>query len=173
MTENEKNRPWALVAVGSVLTTLFTTGLTLGGEYLIEQQKAKIDLAKDVSRSQAAALDKLDRDLTRLQGNVLYMSKLAETRDSSAALDKQAIDTAAVLADMFQDKKPLDDSFGSKKAIYELSESVAPLLADLTANSKKNASKLRLYYSGEFSEKLDAAKTSLENDRKRVVQALP
>ncbi|MGD0790406.1 MAG: hypothetical protein ABR920_01435 [Terriglobales bacterium] len=172
MTINDKNRPWLLVAVGSVLTTLLTATVTVGGEYWLEQRKAKIDLAKDVSRAQASALDKLDRDLIKVQGNVFYMFKLAQTSNSNTELERQAIDTAAVLADMFQDNKPLDDSFGSKNAIHELSESVAPLLADLTANPEKNASRLRLYYPGEFAAKLDAAKASLENDRKRVAPPL-
>ncbi len=167
------NKPWFLVAVGSILTTVCTTVLTVGGGYWLEQRKAKIDLAKDVSRAQAVALDKLDRDLTKVQGSVFYMFKLAQQPNNVTALEKQAIDTAAVLADLFEDNRPLDDSFPSKSAVHELRESVAPLLADLADNPAKNAERLRAYYPAEFTTKLNKAKASVESDRRRVVQPLP
>jgi hypothetical protein len=173
MCEGQKNRPWLLVAVGSISTIVLTTVLTVAGEYWLEQHKAKIELAKDVSKIQISALDKLDRDLTSLQGNLLYMSKLAQGPSTSSALQKQAIDAATVLADTFQDNKPLDDTFLSKNAIHELGESVAPLLAELTESPKRNANKVIIYYPSEFTSKLKAAKEALDSDRKRVVKALP
>jgi hypothetical protein len=159
---------WLLVAVG----TLATTGLTVGGQYWLEQQKAKVDLAKEISKTQAAALDKLDRDLTKLKGNVFYMVKLVGIPNSASSLEKQAFDTALVLAEIVQDNKPLDDSFSAKNAIHELDESVAPLVADLADDPTKNASRLQPYYSGEFSLKFDSATKSLEDDRKRVAPPL-
>lgn len=173
MSENSRSKPWVLVGIGSLLTTALTTVFTVGGSFWLEQRKAKIDLAKDVSHSQAIALDKLDRDLTRLQGNMLYMFKLAQSSNSTRELEKQAIDGATVLADIFQDNKPLDDAFSSKGAIHELSESAAPVLASLVENPAKNATTLASYYSGEFTTKLSTARASLDSDRKRVVQPLP
>jgi hypothetical protein len=170
---NGKNRPWCFVIVGSLATTVLTTVITVAGNYWLEQRKAKIELAKDVSQRQATALEKLDRDLTSLQGNVLYMCKVAQMPNNSQVLQKQAIDAATVMADIFQDNKPLDDSFQCKHAIHELDESLAPLLAGLSESPTKNLSKLPVYYQTQFIPNLNAAKAALESDHKRVVQALP
>jgi hypothetical protein len=167
------DRPWLLVIAGSVLTTALTTALTVGGDYWLEQRKAKIELAKDVSQKQAVALEKLDHDLTSLGGNVLYMCKVARLPNSNQVLEKQAIDAATVMADIFQDDTPLDDSFQCKHAVHELRESLAPLLAGLSENPTKNSSKLPVYYQNEFIPKLSLAKAALESDHKRVVRALP
>lgn len=173
MRRNGKNRPWCFVIVGSLATTVLTTVITVAGNYWLEQRKAKIELAKDVSQRQATALEKLDRDLTSLQGNVLYMCKVAQMPNNSQVLQKQAIDAATVMADIFQDNKPLDDSFQCKHAIHELDESLAPLLAGLSESPTKNLSKLPVYYQTQFIPNLNAAKAALESDHKRVVQALP
>jgi hypothetical protein len=152
---------------------MLTTALTVGGEYWLEQRKAKIELAKDVSQKQATALEKLDRDLTSLNGNAVFMSRIAQGPYNDQVLEKQAIDAATVLADIFQDNKPLDDSFQCKHAIHDLAESLAPLLAGLSENPRKNSGRFFSYYQAEFIPKLAAAQTALESDHKRVVQALP
>jgi hypothetical protein len=173
MSKNGENRPWPLVIAGSLLTTALTTALTVGGDYWLEQRKAKIELAKEVSQKQATALEKLGHDLKHLEGNVSYMCKLAQVPNSGQVLEKQAIDAATVMADIFQDDEPLDGSFRCKPAVHELRESLAPLLADLGDNPTKNSSRLFLYCRTEFIPKLGVAEAALESDRKSVLQALP
>jgi hypothetical protein len=173
MSEDGKPHSWLFVAGQTVLTTVLTTALTLGGGFWLEQRKAKIDLAKEVSQRQADAIDKLDRDLTSLEGNLLYLDKLTNMPNSDQAVQKQAIDAATVMADLFQDNKPLDDSFEAKNAIHELRESLAPQLSKLRENPKMDPSAFRSYYGDELIPKLTLARTALDKDRKRVMQPLP
>jgi hypothetical protein len=173
MSEDSKRRSWLFVVAQAVLTTVLTTALTLGGSFWLEQRKAKIDLAKEVSQRQADAIDKLDRDLASLEGNLLYLDKLTNMLNSGQAVQKQAIDAATVMADLFQVGKPLDDSFEAKNAIHELRESLAPQLSKLRENPKMNLSAFRSYYGDELIPKLKLATTALDKDRKRVMQPLP
>ena len=171
MTDKADKNPWWLVAVGTVLTAILTTGLTVWGNYWLEERKAKIDLAKEVSKTQASALDKLDRDLSKLNGNVFWMSKIAHTTKGNSGLQKQASETANVLIDLLQDNKSLDDTFEAKNLIRDLNESLAPILANISENPAKGADRLRSYQSA-FSDKVNAARVGLDNDRKRVLRAL-
>ncbi len=173
MSDDGQQHSWFSVGAQTLVTALLTTSLTLAGGILLEQRKAKIDLAKQVSQKQADAIDKLDRDLTSLEGNLLYLDKLTDASNSSQAIQKQAIDTATVMADLFQDNKPLDDSFEAKGAIHELQESLAPQLSKLRENPTMNLDAFRSYYSLEFVSKLTLARTALDKDRKRVMQPLP
>ena len=111
MSDDGKQHSWIFVGVQPLLTIVLTSSLTLAGSFWLEQRKAKIDLAKEVSQRQADAIDKLDRDLASLEGNLLYLDKLTDASSNSQAVQKQAIDAATVMADLFQDNKPLDDSF--------------------------------------------------------------
>lgn len=173
MSDDDKRQSWRFVVAQVVFTTVLTTVFTLGGSFWLEQRKAKIDLAKEVSEKQADSIDKLDRDLTSLEGNLLYLDKLTDTPGSNQAIQKQAIDAATVMADLFQDDKPLDDSFEARNAIHELRESLAPQLSKLRENPKTNLDAFRSYYSLEFVSMLTLARTALDKDRKRVMQPLP
>jgi hypothetical protein len=173
MSDDGKQHSWIFVGVQPLLTIVLTSSLTLAGSFWLEQRKAKIDLAKEVSQRQADAIDKLDRDLAGLEGNLLYLDKLTDASSNSQAVQKQAIDAATVMADLFQDNKPLDDSFEAKSAIHRLEESLAPQLFTMRENPIKSLNTFRAYYDNELVLKLTVAKTALDKDRKRVLQPLP
>jgi len=170
---NDDHHSWLGAVAKSVLTAILTTALTLGGSYWLNQQKAKTELAKDVSQRQALALEKLARDLTGLEGSMLYLYKLAPSANSYREMQKQAIDVATLMADIREDNKLLGDSFEARAATHELGESLAPLLAALTEDPATNSAGFTAYYREQFVPKLKRVEVAVENDRKRFVRSLP
>jgi hypothetical protein len=160
---NDANSWWKIL-----LTIVLTAALSVAGDYFLQRQKTKVEVQRERARLQEDALSKLGHELNNLEGNVVFMYNATEGRGNGEAVRRQAISTATVMADMFQDSQALDGALPSKKEIHSLLESLAPVIADVRESPEKNTVELRLFYSNEFSPKLEKAKKAIEDDKRKV-----